>query len=95
MTLRAISSSTVYCSLRTVTFNPPLETLRSGLSNTFTTYFMAVVDVLWALGHELCFSSKNRDINTVQLMEVTPALLTPPAAAQTPARSLKQGLLGD
>lgn len=42
---------------------------------------------LW--GHELFFSSEDRDRNTAQFMEVTPVRVTPPAPTQTPAKSLK------
>ena len=54
-----------------------------------------MVDVLWALGNELFFSSKDRDISKVRLMEVTPAVLTGPAAPKTPAKSLRKGLPRD
>ena len=47
------------------------------------------------LGDELPFSSKDRDITTVQLPEVSPAVSTVPAATKTPAKSLKKGLSGD
>lgn len=44
---------------------------------------MVVVDVLWALEHELFSSSEDRDRNTAQLMEVTPVRATPPAPTYT------------
>lgn len=47
------------------------------------------------LGDELFSCSHDRDINTVRLMEVTPAVFTVPAATKTPAKSLKTGLQRD
>lgn len=49
---------------------------------------MVVVDVLWALEHELFSSSEDRDRNTAQLME-EPLYAQLHQLPPTPAKSLK------
>lgn len=80
MTLKSAAHlERVYCFLRTVRFNLPLGILSALAFRRFHNLFYWLMFYgLWE--DELFFSSKDRDISKVRLLEVTPAILTGPAA---------------